>query len=282
MIGAIIYATTIVTKKFTGTKTFSAFSGWQLANDALHVMQHDQVDTNKIKDKEVKDFIRFTMHLFDTTKQTFPDSGATAVFMWHINSPLKKYMTVYPRRSNYYFKTWNAVGPIYNNFGKAVILQNPGSYVKHFVVPNLKAYLFPPLEMYETYMEDHDTIAAVAQRYYHYKSNKSPKHHPILYAVAFEPMRYISIIINLVFILCYIGYFVSDKYKKEPRLYNQALLCFTAFYIGNFFFIVLLAPSVMRYNIFITTLSFPILLYLIQQASSLANKRSINEIIAAA
>lgn len=278
LIAVIIFATTIVTKNYTGTKTFSAFSGWQLANNALHVMQHDNIDTSTIKDKAVKALVGFNVKFFDTAKQTFPDSGATAVFMWHISSPLKKYMNVYPGRSNFYFKTWNALGPVYNNFGRTVILQKPFTYIKHFVLPNVKAFMLPPLEMYETYMENGDTIARVAQRYYRYKSNKSPQHYPTIYAAVFKPMQYLSIIVNFIYILCCAVYIVSGKYKNESRLYNKTLLCLTAFYIANFFFIVLLAPSVMRYNVFIATLSFPILLYLLQQLFSPLHAERASEI----
>ncbi len=264
-IAAIVIATSIVTKNFTGIKTFSAFSGWQLANDALHIIQHEKIDTTSIKDKEVKKLVNFTSHFLDTTKSIFPDSGASAVFMWHINSPLKKYMHVYDPTSKSYFKTWNTLGPVYNNFGKTIILQNPGSYLRYFALPNLKAVIFPPLEIYDTYMEDHDTIASEAQKFYHYKSKKTPKHYPTLYAIVFNPVLYIFLAMNMIFLIFGVDYLFLGRYKKQPLLYNQTLLCFTAFYFANFLFIVLLAPSVFRYHIFILTLSFPILLYLIQQ-----------------
>ncbi|MCW3105866.1 MAG: hypothetical protein JWQ09_372, partial [Segetibacter sp.] len=228
-------------------------------------MQHDKIDTTKIEDKEVRALAGFTLHFFDTARQTFPDSGATAVFMWHINSPLKRYMHVYPGRSYSYFKTWNALGPIYNNFGKTIILQKPFSYIQHFAIPNAKAYIFPALEIYETYWENTDTIAKVAQKFYHYKTNKVPPHHAIIYAIVFTPMQYLFIAANIIFIVFGIYYLVARKYKKQLVLYNHTLLCFSAFFIANFFFIVLLAPSVIRYHIFILTLSFPILLYLMQQ-----------------
>lgn len=174
-------------------------------------------------------------------------------------------MYVYHGRSKSYFKTWNKLGPIYNNFGKTIILQKPFSYIRHFVVPNIAAYLFPPLEIYETYMEDRDTIPGVACKFYHYKSGKTPAHHPVIYSIVFTPTLFLFIGMNAIFILACIDYLVSGKYKKLPELYNHILLCFGSFYIANFFFIVLLAPSVFRYNIFILTLSFPILLYMLQQ-----------------
>jgi hypothetical protein len=257
--------TTYKTKVFTGTKTFSAFSGWQLANDALHVMRHEAIDTTTIKDKEVKAFISFTNHFFDTTKQTFPDTAATAFFMWYFNSPLKKYMSVYPKRSKSYFKTWNALGPVYSKFGKEVILQKPFAYLEYFVVRNSTAFFFPPLETYETYMENRDSLPEVIRKYFKYKTFKTPRHYPIVYSVVFEPMRALYIAFNFVFVCLGLYYIFSKRYKLETILYNQTLLCFSALYLANFFFIVLLAPSVFRYHIFILTIGFPVVIYLLQQ-----------------
>jgi hypothetical protein len=264
-IATVIIITTYATKKFTGTNTFSAFSGWQLANDALHVMQHDKIDTTTIKDKEVKDFVKFTVHFFDTTKQLFPDTSASAFFMWHYSSPLKRYMFVSSKRSKHYFKTWNALGPLYSKFGREIILQKPLTYLQYFVLRNTKAYFIPPYEIYETYMEGRDTIPVVITKYYQYKTSKTPKHYPALYAAVFEPQRLLFVVFNLVFLLLNLYYFVSKKYLVNKKLFNQSLLCFVALFLANFFFIVLLAPSVFRYHIFILTLGLPIVIYQLQQ-----------------
>ncbi|MDB5245926.1 MAG: hypothetical protein JWQ40_320 [Segetibacter sp.] len=262
---SIVVYTTYKTKVFTGTKTFSAFSGWQLANDALHILRHDKVDPTTIEDKEVRDLLKFTVHFFDTTKQTFPDTAATAFYMWYPESPLKEYMKVYPKRMKPYFGTWNALGPLYSKFGSTLILQKPFSYLQHFVWLNAKAYFFPKMEIYETYMEGRDTIPPFVKKYYKYKSNKAPSHHPAVYAGVFTPAQYLFILMNLLFPALSIYYFLSGKYREQPVLFNHTLLCFGAFYMVNFFFIVLLAPTVFRYHVFILTLSFPVVLYLIQQ-----------------
>ena len=195
----IIVYTTHETKFYTGTKIFSAFSGWQLANDGLHVLWYSKIDTSAIEDKEVKALLHYTVNYFDTTRQSFPDTAATAFYMWHVNSPLKKYMSVYPHRKSYYFGTWTALGPLYSKFGQTIILQKPLTYLQHFVLPNTKAYFFPPLEIYDTYMEDRDTIPAVAQKYFHYKTTKTPPHHPAIYAAVFRPMQYLFTATSIIF-----------------------------------------------------------------------------------
>jgi len=265
LIASIALYTVYLTKSYTGTKTFSAFSGWQLANNALHILKHEPIDTTGIEDKEVKALIRYNVDFFDTTSQSFPDTLASAVYMWDPNSPLKKYIQDWPQKKKNYFLTWNALGPVYSEFGKTIILQKPVSYIKRFVLPNTTAYFFPPLEIYKTYMEEITSLPPVAVKYYHYKNNSIPAHHPGIYAFVFKPVPLIFFVVNLLLLLSSLYYGISKKYVKQPKLFNYTLLCFAALCIANFFFIVLLAPSVLRYHIFILTLSYPVLVYLFQQ-----------------
>ena len=262
---AIWIFTTYQTKSYTGIKTFSAFSGWQLANDAIHVLRHSTIDTLAIKDEEVKAVTTYTIHFFDTTKTFFADTSASALYMWERVGPLKKYMYVYPKRNRSYFKTWNALGPVYSKFGQTIILQHPFVYLKHFAIPNAKAYFLPPLEAYATYMENRTTIPGVVTKFYKYKSNKTPKHYPGVYAFVFTPMQALFTVANILFLAIVSAYVFKKHYRKESALFNRTLLCFGALYVVNFFFVVLLAPTVLRYHIFLLTLLFPVLFYLIQQ-----------------
>lgn len=265
LIGAIVLYTTHITKSFTGTKTFAAFSGWQLANDALHIIRHDSIDTSTITDTKTKDFYRFAVNYFDTTTRTFPDSTATAYYMWDVYSPLKQYMQVYKGRQKSYFGTWNALGLVYGDFGRTIILKKPVSYLTHFVAPNCYLYFFPPLEIYETYMENRDTIPKVAREYYEYKNKKTPPHHPAVYSFGLSPTKYIFTCINFLFLILTTIYFITGRHKKGSFIFNGTLACFAILFITNFFFVVLLAPSVLRYHIFVLTLSFPLVLLLIQK-----------------
>jgi hypothetical protein len=257
----LIFLTIKATESYAGTRTFSAFSGWQMANNAMHILRYEKVDSTSIKDREVKDVLKFVTPFFDTAE--FVPRGATAWYMWHDYSPLKKYMKVVAPRA-LYFRAWNALGPVYNNFGKTIILKKPRAYLKYFVLPNSKNYFLPPLEIYETYMEGRDTIADVAVNYFNYKSSKTPPSHPSIYALVFNPWKYVFLIVNMLIIILAVLYLYGKKYKEQTSLFNKALLCFAALYFGNFFFVVLLAPTVFRYHIFILTLSFPVILCLLQ------------------
>ena len=249
------------TEKFVGTKVFTAFSGWQFANNALHIVRFKEIDTTEIKDKSVKELLRYSQQYFHSSKDTIP-VNATAWYMWHPNSPLKKYMKVrYPKAA--YFRAWNNLAPVYEKFGKTIILQNPTAYVQHFVLPNTKEYFLPRLEIYDTYFENVDTVAKVATKYYLYKNNKASEHKPAVYAIAFTGWPQLFLLVNIALLLAGTWYIIKRKYLYYSKLINQFLLLFAAFFAANFLFIVLLAPSVLRYHIPVLTVALPVVLFLI-------------------
>jgi hypothetical protein len=174
-------------------------------------------------------------------------------------------MNEYEGRSKYYFRTWSALGPVYNKLGRTVILQNPGSYLRYFVLPNAKEYVFPRLEIYRNYFEHVDTIGLIARQFYGYRGKKIPAKKQVVYDIVFTPWKYLFPLMNLIFIGLSLWYVLKRKYKQQPRIFNYTLLNFSALFLGNFFFIVLLAPTVFRYHIFIITIGYPIILLLIQQ-----------------
>ncbi|HEX8332841.1 MAG TPA: hypothetical protein VF622_09465 [Segetibacter sp.] len=271
LIGILVSNTSKKTETFAGTRTFSAFSGWQLANNALHILRTEKIDSAAIEDEEVRNILNYMQGYFDTTTAKIDSSSVTASYMWSNNSPLKGYLlNRYMKDNSYfsYFEAWTSLGPIYNRFGRTVILKKPFSYIQNFVVPNGKDYFIPPLEAYETYCADADTLNPITVTFYNYKTNKIGDKHPAVYTTLFKPWRYIFGVINILFLILAVIYLVLKRYKTEPVLFNKTLLCFSAFYLFNFFFVIALAPTVFRYHLFIVTLLFPFIFQLINHFSS--------------
>jgi len=260
---AVIFDTKNKTAAVTGTKTFSAFSGWQLANNALHILRYDTVNPASVADTQTRSVLVYIQKYFDTTPPNKFAGLATAFYLWSHTSPLKKYMTVYAGKKNKYFLTWNALGPVYNKFGETIILKKPGSYIEHFVVPNIEAYCLPPLEVYEEYCAGSDTLSKILTTYYKYKTLSVPERHRSVYRIVFKPLPYIFAASIIAFVTLAGWYLYKRKIFKEV-LFSKVLFCFTCFYFFNFLFIVLLAPSVIRYHLFILTLMFPIVIYIFQ------------------
>ena len=265
IVAMVIYTTNIV-ERDTGIRTFSAFSGWQMANNAMHIIRYQKADTTAT-DEATKNLSVFINRFQDTTKERFDSVNAISAYMWNNRSPLKAYIPVYAQEEGYqtYFLTWTALGGVYSNWGRSIIFSHPGAYVKHFVLPNTKAYWVPDLEAYADYFTKTDTLPVRMQQFYRYPSRKVGPQHEWVYDITFKPWPYLFPFLNAAFLLTAIAWFATRRYKKEKPLTNQWLLCFLFFYVVNFFFIVLLAPSVFRYHVFIITLIFPLLIYCLQQ-----------------
>ncbi|WP_207496521.1 hypothetical protein [Aridibaculum aurantiacum] len=258
------------TEKLVGTKIFTGFSGWQYANNALHVVRNKKIDPSTIENQKVRELLVFNQSFFNTYKDSIT-TKASAWYMWHPQSPLKLYLRQHNAKAGF-FRTWNELAPLYGKFGKTIILQNPVAYIQHFVVPNLGEYVLPRLELYDTYFEDVDTVAAVATKYFNYKSNKVSKHRPALYTAVFGHSNWLFLVLNVMGVGLGCWYYFSKQYRKYPKLINRFLLCFALFFLANFFFIVLLAPSVLRYHVPIIALAIPIVLFLITTFTNRKNE----------
>ncbi|RZK28677.1 MAG: hypothetical protein EOO61_21730, partial [Hymenobacter sp.] len=255
LIMAMVVHTTNIVERDTGIRTFSAFSGWQIANNAMHIIRYQKADTT-VADEAIQKLSVFINHFQDTTTERFDSVKVNSSYMWSNRSPLKAYLSVYTKAEGYptYFLTWTALGEVYSKWGRNEILHHPGGYVQHFVWPNIKAYWVPELEAYADYFTNTDTLPLRMQQYYQYPSKKVGPQHEWVYDITFKPWPYLFPVLNAAFLLTTLAWFATRRYKKEQPLTNQWLLYFLFFYAVNFFFIVLLAPSVFRYHVFIITL----------------------------
>lgn len=279
VIGLLIFNTTNTTEEVTGTRTFSAFGGWQFANNAMYVLCHDRsIDTASVENPATKNVLKYVLNYLDSTRSAYELKPVNGGFMWEKNSPLKSYLYEFAQRNYYssYFETWNALGPVYGTFGRHVILKRPGQYLQYFVLPNAEQYFFPPFEAYLKYDKQADSlIDSTVQEYYGYKTAAAGKTHPWVFTCFFQPWFTIFPALNGLFLLIGLFYFFSRKYTLQPVLFNKGLLCFSALYLGNFFFVVLLAPSIFRYHVFIITLIVPLLTWLLQQIISPVPQRPV-------
>jgi hypothetical protein len=244
------------TEKITGTRTFSAFSGWQMASNAIHVLRNQPADTTDF-DEEQRDINHFVINYFiDRDSLHLKEEEITASYIWDRQSPLKQYLGYYASKDNYnnYFETWTALGPVFNNFGATVIRQQPLAYARYFVWPNTKRYFLPVMEAYQLFNEGRDSVDKLATRYYGYSSNKIDNRNASLQIHLLAPWQYLFPIINFLFILLGLLYLITGKYRQQTRLFNHVLLTVAAFYLGNLLFVSAVAPNVFRYHLFVITL----------------------------
>lgn len=256
------------TEELTGTRVFSAFSGWQMANNALHILKYEKADSTKLEN-ESKEINRIAAYYFDTLHKSKPAPATYSVtgsYLWDNTSPLKTYLPTYAMQisAQSYFQAWTAAGPVYNTFGTDIIKQKPTAYFKYFVWPNTQQYFFPDMEAYNAYNENRDTIDQVAVTYFQYKSNKTSLANKGVQTSMLTVWKPLFPLLNFVFLAATVLYFATGTWKRHSKLFNRSTLLLTLFYFANLGFVAAVAPSVFRYHVFIITLLLaftPYLLY---------------------
>lgn len=120
----------------THVDTFSAFSGWQLINNASVLLP----DAKEIKSAELDRELRL-LHSFI---QQCPDSlfsphyAMTTDYMWNNILPYKQFLFYYGQtRQIGYTQSWVETGEMYGRYARALIAHYPARYVSRFVIPSL-------------------------------------------------------------------------------------------------------------------------------------------------
>jgi len=122
--------------------TFSGFSGWQLANNALNCVSHIKIEPNRIENFQVREFAEGVV-MYDTL--LILKEEPSAKFMWDKNMPLKAYCYYQcdKTRTPYVYQ-WNYLGEyVYSKFGKYIITHYPIAFAKHYLLPNFYTTLYP-------------------------------------------------------------------------------------------------------------------------------------------
>jgi|688.fasta_scaffold168551_2 hypothetical protein len=120
-----------------GYETFSAFGGWQKANNGVAVLPYVTINENEISDPEIK-----AVH---KVVRAFPDSffnyeyiHATS-FMWVNSFPGKAFLSQYIRQSGTpYLKSWVYCGTLMDKYGAWLQAKFPAAYFKHYLLQNAK------------------------------------------------------------------------------------------------------------------------------------------------
>jgi hypothetical protein len=265
------------TEDTTGTAAFSAFGGWQLANNSMFVLKHVKPDSTAFNTETSKEICVFINNYYDTLKMKGlfnDDDDVNATYIWSMNGPLKRYMyyhipqfyAMHPPREtiNRYLSSWTIMGPVFEEFGTEVIKKYPLEYLHYYVWPNIRLYCHPPVELYNSYNENADTLNPLATTYYNYPSNKIDKSNAGLLPVLMGPWSWLFTIINALFILLTAAYYFRRGYKNDAW-FNRCLVFYLAFYALNFLFNIVAAPTYFRFYITIVTLSMVFIVYLWQR-----------------
>lgn len=137
-------------REAVGVQQFSTgFDGWQLANNAMHVLPHlSDAECRKMPaDARVKELHRFSLRRCDPQILNYTRNGKRVVssFIWKRDLPLKQYMELtMSTRPISYQEAWVKLGSgLYADYGKWLILHYPGKFLRYYLLPNLPGVFYP-------------------------------------------------------------------------------------------------------------------------------------------
>lgn len=158
-------------EKLTHKRQFSTgFDGWQLANNALHMLPH--MDKDELLQKPPTDDMQM-LHIMCVvnmaTVKEFTGDGkrVTASFMWDKNSPLKEFTNYYVDHHDnmYYYDGWMALGSgLFKDYGIWLITNHPWKFIRYYLAPNTLQAFFPTyMEVFDKYVDIPATKKEITQ-----------------------------------------------------------------------------------------------------------------------
>ena len=242
------------TKKVTGTSEFSVFGGWQIANNALYMREHINVDSTRLP-AGTRELDRLAMKYFQIVppeqRQLAPLPGT--FFMKVQNAILKPYMLMRYSFSDApgQFKAWGQVSAVYKEYGTYLINHYPRAFAQYYLWLNTKNYFIPHLEKFSNYNLYMDSVFDDAREWFHLKSNSITKQASSeLQSHLFFFYPPLFMMLNLYFISSFLFILFSGKLIKIQRKLVLALLVTVAFLCINFGFSIFATPVVLRYQVF--------------------------------
>lgn len=263
-------------KEMTGEREFSAFSGWQIASNALFMYSRLQNDDNPPPQFNV--LHQITLKHIDSLRRlrNRPDSLLGVYYLWNKKAPLQQYMENkwgQGINSAKNFKEWASMCKFYTAYGTYLIQKHPLSYAKYYLWPNVINYYIPPIEILDHYNIEGDHVRPLAQSWFKYPDNqvrgftkeiKILRWHPILVTLA-----------NCIFLYSAIMLIAFGKLKQANYSFKTTFFLIIGVWLSNFSFSILASPIVLRYQLFSMMLFFSygiiLLEYIVKNGDSSEN-----------
>jgi hypothetical protein len=244
VVGGMFWIKTI-TKRETGADLFSAFSGWQIANNALNLYAHIPVDTVGLPSPECRELAGYVKNDGMPKVQT-----VTTDYMWLRTSPLHRYLQAYRQRSGLdYFTAWNRAGVVFTRYGYWVAREHPGAFLRYYVWPSAKTYFLPDLDVFAAYNEGKPVVDRLAVDWFRYRGRRVAVYSATVQAKLLTPMPLLCLLLNIAFAgaaLLYLPF--AAVRERNPALTGSFRLA-SAFLLANAVFSIFASPSVLRYQV---------------------------------
>ena len=243
---------------YLGTRVFSTFGGWQLANNALYMYREVKRKDLHFANPQLEILDSLSRHYLDTAYKSGPKPPVlNADYMWNDKGPLKRYWFNYIKlHAKDSARAWHEVSPVFSAYGSELVRSNPLAFARYFVWPNFKDYLKPSLEVFEQYNIGDDTVKTVAREWFHYSTARVYSRVGRYQKILLKPAPYLFTLANIFLFLSIPVWYVRHNRNVFTKVQNELLLLLTLFIIANLCFSIAAAPIVFRYQYCAMLLAF--------------------------
>ncbi|MBN9382771.1 MAG: hypothetical protein J0H74_18545 [Chitinophagaceae bacterium] len=255
MIISFILFTREAAFKLTGTRQFSLFTGWQLANNALYIYDKVDVDSDIFSSREAKEINTTSERYFSGIRnhegyRDFVESYVGNLYIREPKAPLKQYYAkhYFPKTTLEVVSAWAQVSVVFESFGKPIILSHPISYIQYFVLPNIKHYLLPPLSHIGLYNYGTNEIDPIAKLWFHYPTNKIHSISAEFQGNLLIIYKFFFFFVNLYFLFNLTFLIYKTKFNLKEFLSKKELPLVIFFLILNFGFSISTTVNILRYQ----------------------------------
>lgn len=232
----------------------TGFEGWQLANNAIHVIpfidKDDSPETPEVKRvRELHQFVlRYEMANNKILEKTDSGKKATAAFIWDYDSPLKQHMIRVMGEKNYAV-TWVNLGTgVFKEYGKWLIVHYPWLFVKYYLWPNSSQVFFTTRNEVVCGHEEIPAGKSEIVEWFDLPFNKDFSPRGDAYGKVFRPLLpWIELLTWMVFLASAVMLFLVGKPRtmsRDTRLSLWVLFLFGLVYYGTVTFA---SPVALRY-----------------------------------
>ena len=232
-------------EKTFGIRTFSGFSGWQLASNALHVLPYIELDPKKINRKSFRDFALYAKSA-DTL--FIRNDGRSGLYMWEKEWPLKQYLfyEMHVKKTPYLY-SWIKLGSIeYPEFSKFIQSNYPVKYFLHFILPNAVTVFYPQSGYLGFFLNNWLTDLGQKEWYRLPPDQILNAKYDLMKIISGVLVRY-KFLIWIIFFPTIVMFLVSKEWKKLSLVQNISFLFIVTFILGYVAFHIYVAPTEIRY-----------------------------------
>ncbi|HVV02759.1 MAG TPA: hypothetical protein VHC96_00990 [Puia sp.] len=244
VLGAMIVGQ--LTKEETGVRVFSAFSGWQMANNALYVYPYIRMERDRLPSPECRELDSLVAAYFDASGPSRRGHQPVDTwYMWNPGSPLKGYMFLRQRRDHIaYFTAWNRVGPVFSQYGFYLLRHHPLVFSREYVWPSARLFFYPPMEVFGQYNEGAGVVDPLAMEWFHLKSTRVWARSFTAQGVILGWAPALYLILNMAFVVA--ALLLLLKYRKGE--FRAAMVLTGVYFVVNAAFCIVSTPNVLRYQ----------------------------------